>query len=110
MDHPFRSAMFGGFNRQDVLEYLENSAQQAAQQQQELQAQLDQARQELTDRQSQESDGQEQLEKAQQEAEALQSQLDQANADLTISRETVCLRSWSRPGRSFRPGRTRPPP
>ena len=37
MDHPFRSAMFGGFNRQDVLEYLENSAQQAAQQQQELQ-------------------------------------------------------------------------
>ena len=89
MDHPFRSAMFGGFNRQDVLEYLENSAQQAAQQQQELQAQLDQARQELTDRQSQESDGQEQLEKAQQEAEALQSQLDQANADLTISRETV---------------------
>lgn len=30
MDHPFRSAMFGGFNRQDVLEYLENSAQQAA--------------------------------------------------------------------------------
>ena len=38
MDHPFRSAMFGGFNRQDVLEYLENSAQQAAQQQQELQA------------------------------------------------------------------------
>ena len=89
MDHPFRSAMFGGFNRQDVLEYLENSAQQAARQQQELQAQLDQARQELTDRQSQESDGQEQLEKAQQEAEALQSQLDQANADLTISRETV---------------------
>ena len=112
MDHPFRSAMFGGFNRQDVLEYLENSAQQAAQQQQELQAQLDQARQELTDRQSQESDGQEQLEKAQQEAEALQSQLDQANADLTISwrPSPACLRSWSRPGRSFRPGRTRPPP
>ena len=89
MDHPFRSAMFGGFNRQDVLEYLENSAQQAVRQQQELQAQLDQARQELTDRQSQESDGQEQLEKARQEAEALQSQLDQANADLTVSRETV---------------------
>ena len=89
MDHPFRSAMFGGFNRQDVLEYLENSAQQAARQQQELQAQLDQARQELTDRQNQESDGQEQLEKARQEAEGLQSRLDQASADLTVSRETV---------------------
>ena len=30
MDHPFRSAMFGGFNRQDVLTYLETTAQEAA--------------------------------------------------------------------------------
>lgn len=26
MDHPFRSAAFGGFNRQDVLDYLEKTA------------------------------------------------------------------------------------
>lgn len=30
MDHPFRGAMFGGFNRQDVLNYLESTAKQAA--------------------------------------------------------------------------------
>jgi len=43
MDHPFRNAAFGGFNREDVLKYLENSAQQAAQARQELQQQLEQA-------------------------------------------------------------------
>ena len=40
MDHPFRSSMFGGFNRQDVLDYLESTAKTAAEQQQGLQ-QLD---------------------------------------------------------------------
>ena len=44
MDHPFRSAAFGGFNREDVLKYLETSAQQTAQARQELQQQLDGAR------------------------------------------------------------------
>ena len=36
MDHPFRSAVFGGFNRQDVLTYLENNAKESAQRQAEL--------------------------------------------------------------------------
>lgn len=43
MDHPFRSAMFGGFNRQDVLAYLENTAKEAAQQQQECWQKLEEA-------------------------------------------------------------------
>ena len=30
MDHPFRSAAVGGFNRQDVLAYLEERAKLAA--------------------------------------------------------------------------------
>ena len=33
MDHPFRSATFGGFNRQDVLTYLESTAKTAEEQQ-----------------------------------------------------------------------------
>ena len=106
MDHPFRSAMFGGFNRQDVLEYLENSAQQAARQQQELQAQLDQARQELTDRQNQESDGQEQLEKARQEAGWIRPTPTSPSAGRP---SPACPGSWSRPVRSSRPGKTGPP-
>ena len=41
MDHPFRSATFGGFNRQDVLDYLESTSKTAAEQQTALQAQLE---------------------------------------------------------------------
>lgn len=43
MDHPFRNAMFGGFNRQDVLTYLETTAKENAQQQQECQQKLEEA-------------------------------------------------------------------
>ena len=45
MDHPFRGAAFGGFNRQDVLTYLENTARETAQQRQALEQQLEQQRQ-----------------------------------------------------------------
>ena len=36
MDHPFRSAAVGGFNRQDVLAYLEERAKLAAQAEQKI--------------------------------------------------------------------------
>ena len=45
MNHPFRGAAFGGFNRQDVLTYLENTAREAAQQREALEQQLEQQRQ-----------------------------------------------------------------
>ena len=41
MDHPFRSAALGGFNRQDVLDYLEKTSAENAQRQQELQQNLE---------------------------------------------------------------------
>ena len=41
MDHPFRSAALGGFNKQDVLSFLEEQAKQSAQAQQSLQQQLE---------------------------------------------------------------------
>ncbi len=47
MDHPFRNAAVGGFNRQDVLDYLEKTAAENAQKQQELEKQLEQQTQEL---------------------------------------------------------------
>ena len=43
MDHPFRSAAVGGFNRQDVLDYLEKTAAENAQKQQELEKQKKQS-------------------------------------------------------------------
>lgn len=47
MDHPFRNAAVGGFNRQDVLDYLEKTAAENTQKQQELEKQLEQQNQEL---------------------------------------------------------------
>ena len=43
MEHPFRSAAIGGFNKQDVLDFLEAQAKQAAQAQQELQSRLEES-------------------------------------------------------------------
>lgn len=40
MDHQFRSAALGGFNRQDVLEYLEKTAAEYAQQLKQVQDQI----------------------------------------------------------------------
>lgn len=44
MNYPFRSAAFGGFNRQDVLDYLEDSARDSAEKQAALTRQLEDAR------------------------------------------------------------------
>ena len=41
MDHQFRSVAFGGFHKQDVLDFVENTAKDHAQQLQELQQKLE---------------------------------------------------------------------
>lgn len=46
MDNRFRSAAFGGFNRQDVIEYLERSAREHKLQLEQLQGQVESAQQE----------------------------------------------------------------
>ena len=85
MDHPFRNAMFGGFNRQDVLTYLENAAQEAARQQQEFQRQLEQA-QELSQRQeSALAELQEQAGLLTQENGDLKARLERTAAELSAS-------------------------
>ena len=43
MDHQFRNAVFGGFNRQDVLDYLETLAREKAQKRQELEQSIGRA-------------------------------------------------------------------
>ena len=43
MEHPFRTAAIGGFNRQDVLDFLEEQAKQAARLHQEMQGQLEES-------------------------------------------------------------------
>ena len=43
MDNQFRNAAFGGFNRQDVMEYLERTAREHSEELAQLRARLDEA-------------------------------------------------------------------
>ena len=96
MDHPFRTAVFGGFQRQDVLTYLEEQAKQSQQQREELERRLDEKKKEAENARSQAEalNGQMEQHRAEcgrlrEEREALMGQLEQANRDLSASRTQV---------------------
>ena len=93
MDHPFRTAVFGGFQREDVLNYLAEQARQSQQQREELERQLDEQKRKTEEaaRQAEALSAQEQQLRAEcgqlrEEREALAGQLEQANRDLSASR------------------------
>ena len=96
MDHPFRTAVFGGFQREDVLNYLAEQARQSQQQREELERRLDEQKREAESavRQAEALSGQLEQQRAEcgqlrEEREALTGQLEQANRDLSASR-TQC--------------------
>ena len=96
MDHPFRTAVFGGFQREDVLNYLAEQARQSQQQREELERRLDEQKQETESavRQAEVLSSQLEQQRAEcgqlrEEREALTGQLEQANRDLSASR-TQC--------------------
>jgi len=70
MNYPFRSSAFGGFNKQDVMTFLDAQSQQLGTSQQKLQEQLDTARQELDALRQERDELTCQLEDLRQEAEA----------------------------------------
>lgn len=94
MDHPFRKAIFGGFDRQDVMTYLEDQARKSSQEQEQLQQQTAQLQQEK-DALAGERDAlicerdalKLQLEQLRQERGELDRRLEQACADLSASRD-----------------------
>ncbi len=69
MDYPFRSSAFGGFNKQDVLSFLDAQLQQFGAARQELQDELDAARQELAELRQERHELELQMEKERQELE-----------------------------------------
>ena len=71
MDHPFRSAAVGGFNKQDVLTFLEEQSRQFSQAQQRFQEQLDGANQQIETLRRREEELSSRLEEAQRETEAI---------------------------------------
>ncbi len=74
MEHPFRTAAIGGFNRQDVLDFLEEQAKQAARLHQEMQGQLEES--------------QRQAERLRQERDEMERQLEKAKLDLETGGRT----------------------
>ena len=96
MDHPFRSAAVGGFNKQDVLTFLEEQSRQSSQAQQELSGRLEEAERECEDlrqerdslrRQVEQLQGE--LEDLRQERDGLRVQLDTAERDLTACQRQI---------------------
>ena len=94
MDHPFRSAAVGGFNKQDVLNFLEAQSKQAAQAQQELQGRLEEAdrqlealRRERDDLSAQLEEARRELETARQSRDSVNARLEQVSGELSASRE-----------------------
>jgi len=90
MDNQFRGAAFGGFNRQDVMEYLERTAKEHAEGMAQLRAQLEQAQQECGELRAQ-------LEQAQEQTKLLTEERDriaQENEQLPrLQEEADALRS-----------------
>ena len=93
MDHPFRSAAIGGFNKQDVLSFLEEQSKQSVQAQQRLQEQLEEANRQLEALGREKADLQGQLAGVRQELEALResqsglsAQLSRTEQELSVSR------------------------
>lgn len=89
MDHPFRTAAVGGFNRQDVLSFLETTTREAAERQQSLQQQLDEAL-EAGEQKEQEL---EQLRGQTEELEQLRARLSETEQALEESRSREAERS-----------------
>ena len=85
MDHPFRSAALGGFNRQDVLDYLEKMSAENAQRQQELQQKLETAEDAQRQLSAQTAQQEEQLAILRRDRDQLKEQLEQVQQALASS-------------------------
>ena len=87
MDHPFRSAALGGFNRQDVLTYLESITREGQQQREALQQELEETRAALAARETELTELRSQLNRLEQEKAAVTTRLEIADRDLTECRQ-----------------------
>lgn len=87
MDHPFRNAAFGGFHRQDVLDYLEKTSQETLAQRQQLEQQLHQAQQNEHEQEQANQQSRAKLEQLQSEHEHMAAQFEQTQQALTQAQQ-----------------------
>lgn len=86
MDHPFRNAAFGGFNRQDVLTYLEHTAKENEEAQQLLHKRLEEAQQLVSTQDTQLGEQSEQINTLTEENKTLRAQLEELEQSVAASR------------------------
>lgn len=89
MDHQFRSAAIGGFNKQDVLDYLELLSKESREQIQDLQDQLTKAQEQCRHLEIQESRLNTYTAQLSREKDALQQAADQAQSELQSCSEQM---------------------
>ena len=88
MDHPFRTAAVGGFNRQDVLTYLETVSREAEEKQAQLEAELEEARKTAEDQGAELEALRSQAEQHEHEVNALRELIDRQDRELTELRDS----------------------
>ena len=93
MDHPFRSAPLGGFNKQDVLAFLAEQSKQAAQAQQQLQEQLEGANRQAETLRQEGEELRRRLEEAQRELETARQGRDSLSAQLEEAGREHCIKN-----------------
>jgi DNA repair exonuclease SbcCD ATPase subunit len=81
-NYPIKSVTFGGFDKQDVIRYIEQAANEAAAAQNALQTENDQLRQQTATQLEELSDLREQTENLTAQLEAMQAQCEQLKAEL----------------------------
>ena len=87
MEHPFRNAAFGGFNRQDVLDYLEKTAADNAQRQQQLQQQLQQAMERAEEAEKRAAELEERIGILNRDREAMSQELEQLHSAVETTQD-----------------------
>ena len=86
MDHPFRTAAVGGFNRQDVLTYLETAAKKAEEEQRRGQMQVEHANEAADRAEEALRENRTKLAELTAQAEQQKTELEAANEELTALR------------------------
>jgi len=89
MDHPFRNATFGGFHKQDVLDFLEKSAKEHSELLQEMQRKLESAQHQLQTLTVQQGQSQAELTSLREQQESLTFQRDSLQQDLAAREEAL---------------------
>ena len=94
-EHQFRNTMFGGFNRQDVLDFLTSSAEKNNQELQRQRESYEALEKDLSTAREENAVLRAELSEARQERDELKRRAEQLELDLVKTRSSAAPSSWS---------------